>query len=55
MAQLEIGTHLILIDVILRLLGFLEIVAPVPTSCLEVATLLLDLSIDVGQLLFRLR
>ena len=50
MVQLQIGAHLVLVDVKLGLLGFLEVVAPVPAFGLELLAVLLDFGLDVFQL-----
>ena len=55
MSQLKIRTHLVLVQVIFRFLGFLEIITPVPALGLVITAFLLDLGVDIGQFLFRFR
>ena len=52
--EFQVRTDVVLVKVELGLLGFLEIIAPIPALGLKIATLFLDLGVDVGQLAFRL-
>ncbi|OAV63969.1 hypothetical protein Barb4_04548 [Bacteroidales bacterium Barb4] len=47
--QLQVRAHLIFVQVKLRLLGFLEVIAPVPGFGFKVAALLADFGLDVSQ------
>ena len=53
LCQLQIGPYCILVEVELGLLGLLKVVAPVPAFGFEVASLLPNSSLDIGQLLLR--
>ena len=52
--QFQVRTYLILVDVEAGLLGFFEVIAPVPALRLELLAVLLDFGLDVCQLLFGL-